>query len=382
MILVLNRNKNLAEVWELHSTGSFEDVTEILAESLRGENDNSDTAEIVISRPMQFALILDSYWHLANYKECLRWSEIWLFESLSHYRNSSDEERPQFATMIVNTLQGIVSYCLTPEKRTRLIQTLSSIICHQMEAPENSPEMPIESVAPWILLHHIIKYDEEMKMKKAGKTCHELEDEDEIPPSLKMLFQGHEYLGRRSWCCFNEGALLFHTLNTVYPVMQKLSQESESLTTISQQVDQIFYCLYGQQKKNKGRHIIDHNVLGLAMTWNRAQQVFIFTKPRSLPSYDSSGRCCISSDTEYLYAKLIKLVPDECNPNRLLDEMTKYIEGQINDVPRNSSPLPAEVEDIYYLLAHFYFRNKSWVTNKSVTFFFFIPRIRQIIFVL
>jgi hypothetical protein len=46
---------------------------------------------------------------------------------------------------------------LAPEKRTRFIQTLSSIICHQMEAPDNTPEMPIESVAPWILLHYVIK---------------------------------------------------------------------------------------------------------------------------------------------------------------------------------------------------------------------------------
>ena len=41
--------------------------------------------------------------------------------------------------------------------------------------------------------------------------------------------------------------------------------------------------------------------------------------------------------------------------------MTKYIEGEVNEVPRNNNPLATEIEDIYYLLGHFYFRNKSWV---------------------
>ena len=40
-------------------------------------------------------------------------------------------------------------------------------------------------------------------------------------------------------------------MNTVYPAMQVLNLESESLTKINHQVEQIFYCLYGQQKKTK-----------------------------------------------------------------------------------------------------------------------------------
>ena len=35
-----------------------------------------------------------------------------------------------------------------------------------------------------------------MKKKKSGKKLHEIEEDEELPPSLLMLFQGHEYLGR------------------------------------------------------------------------------------------------------------------------------------------------------------------------------------------
>lgn len=59
-----------------------------------------------------------------------------------------------------------VNYCylfiflvqtMPTEKLTRLIQTLRDIINQQMEAADNSTEMPIESVAPWIILYYIIK---------------------------------------------------------------------------------------------------------------------------------------------------------------------------------------------------------------------------------
>jgi hypothetical protein len=40
---------------------------------------------------------------------------------------------------------------------TRLVQNLTHIVCHQMDAPETAVEMPIESVSPWILLQRILQ---------------------------------------------------------------------------------------------------------------------------------------------------------------------------------------------------------------------------------
>ncbi|XP_073971661.1 calcineurin-binding protein cabin-1-like isoform X2 [Rhodnius prolixus] len=369
------RNKRLEQVMDLYNTGYYEEVTDTLADSLNAEEEN-ETGDTILSRPMQYSLILDSYWKLANHKECVCWSESCLYETLSMYRNCSDEERSTVASIIVSVLQGIVScvdivgcsvfQTMPTEKLTRLIQTLRDIINQQMEAADNSTEMPIESVAPWIILYYIIKSEEELKERSLLKKS-DGEEEEELPASLQMLFMGHEYLGRRAWCCFDEGSLLFQTLKVLYPFVQTLPLESSHYIKIIQQVDQIFYCLYGQQKKNKARHIVDHNVLGLAMTWNRAQQVFVFARPRELPSYDSTGRCCVTGDMENLYLKLLEMVPNELNPERLLSEMTKYIEGQLITVPRNDKPLPEDITDIYYLLAHFYFKSKSW--NKAIKFF-------------
>lgn len=57
---------------------------------------------------------------------------------------------------------------------------------------------------------------------------------------------------RKSWCCFEDGILLFLTLSEIEPYINL------DLYTLSlvQQVDQIFYCLYTHLiKRNKPRYV-------------------------------------------------------------------------------------------------------------------------------
>lgn len=57
---------------------------------------------------------------------------------------------------------------------------------------------------------------------------------------------------RRSWCCFEDGILLFLTLSEIEPYIHM------DFYTVSlvQQVDQIFYCLYKHIiKRNKPRYV-------------------------------------------------------------------------------------------------------------------------------
>lgn len=46
---------------------------------------------------------------------------------------------------------------LQPERLSRLVQTLSNLICHQIEASEPSPEIIADVVTPWILLANLIE---------------------------------------------------------------------------------------------------------------------------------------------------------------------------------------------------------------------------------
>lgn len=103
------RNKSLTEIWRLYNDGHYEEVTEILADSLKVNIDDMKAEEVVISRPMQYSLILDSYWKQLNYKECVIWTEACLHEMLNEYRISSDEERPNVATLLVKVMQGLLA---------------------------------------------------------------------------------------------------------------------------------------------------------------------------------------------------------------------------------------------------------------------------------
>lgn len=47
--------------------------------------------------------------------------------------------------------------------------------------------------------------------------------------------------------------------------------------------------------------------------------------------------------------------------DKFVEEMTSYIEGNVDIIPQNDNPLPTEMADIYYLIADHYFKNKTWV---------------------
>lgn len=50
----------------------------------------------------------------------------------------------------------LVQY-LDVEFRSRLVQNLVHIVCHQLDVPDNVTEMTFKTVLPWILLHYILQ---------------------------------------------------------------------------------------------------------------------------------------------------------------------------------------------------------------------------------
>lgn len=52
------------------------------------------------------------------------------------------------------------------------------------------------------------------------------------------------------------------------------------------------------------------------------------------------------------------------NLDRLLDDLMGYIKGETDQLPVNNNPLPSDVKDIFYLMADYNFKNKTWVNFK------------------
>ena len=94
---------------------------------------------------------------------------------------------------------------LSEDKRARLIETLAKIVCKQLNT-DNVSKIPLGCVTPWILLHYILVREEHRQQAskrvshiKTDKTDTDLDTSDtqneELPPSVAILFSAHEFLG-------------------------------------------------------------------------------------------------------------------------------------------------------------------------------------------
>ena len=69
---------------------------------------------------------------------------------------------------------------------TRLVQTLTSMLCQQLEQSDSSVEMAIECTTPWVLLHRVVSFEEQLQPK-----C-----QDSIPAHISILLTAHECMAK------------------------------------------------------------------------------------------------------------------------------------------------------------------------------------------
>jgi len=113
-------------------------------------------------------------------------------------------------------------------------------------------------------------------------------------------------------------------------------------------------------KRTKTRHLEDHNVGPVALTWDNCQPVFDFFKPKILPEYDSYKASTVSAELECLLRRIVALIPPFEN-KVTVDLLTSYIYAgcDVAPVTEDVNPnVPCVVKEIYYLLADYYF-NKT-----------------------
>ncbi|XP_063980045.1 calcineurin-binding protein cabin-1-like isoform X2 [Diachasmimorpha longicaudata] len=381
----IERGKNLGEVQRLYDEKKYAELSVILQETFKYAKQRNEVMTVLklnIDRVKQLSMLLNCLWQLEQYEDCFVWAETCLNEAWQVYINSADEsERKKWGQSVLNCLEkletcvesaGTTVIRYLDGKTTRLVQNLIQITCHQLDVPEGSMEMPLETVIPWILLHHVLQYEEDKDRAKSRQSqkskpsdSHESDSDDEdkdIPSPLMILFTGHEFLGRHAWCCMNDAKLLIFTLKTVIPRMcgARLAVLREK---IDKHLEQIFWCLYShpsRTNKTKPKHLEDHQVPTIPLTWDIAQLLFEFYRPEILPEFDSPRPMSITADTQHLFKKISSLVPKEHDPSELVEEMTNYIIGGTDKRPSVSKPLPYQVEALYYLLADHLFKNNNF----------------------
>ncbi|XP_017772871.1 PREDICTED: calcineurin-binding protein cabin-1-like [Nicrophorus vespilloides] len=364
---------SLSRLDELFNGQMYEEVANILKTTFTSSSNNVTCGKI--GRPAQLGMLMHALW-FTNLTECFLWTEECLNETLGHYlKPTTYEDKWEMVLekclaimqeVIKNETVAVVDV-LPDEKRNRLIECLSLLCARQVNA-ENTNKMPIGNVSPWIILHYILLRDEHrqqakkvvqhVKKDKIKKSKYALEEE-ELPPSIAILFSAHEFLGPKGWCLQNQGELLHFMLDTIIyrldaPIFEFLREK------IDIHLEQAFFCLYQHPcKKNKiSRHLADHNVNPLPLTWSRAQQLYEYFCPDDLPEFDSYKAKSISADLEQLLQRFTSIVPKEYDPQPLYAKIYDYIYSKSEELPKPVE-FSAKIKAMYYLLGDYYFKQSE-----------------------
>ncbi|XP_047447272.1 calcineurin-binding protein cabin-1 isoform X3 [Mugil cephalus] len=389
----LERCQSLEEIQRLFESADFESVVRLLQPTLNYGN-RSKSLEFVSSapeRPAQLMLLQNSLLKLQDYQQCLEYSELALNEALQQLNsapNSSPPSKEEWVITIGKLLDGIET-CFTKETEllskvpyfssmARLANNLIQLIDLSMAISDDPKEPYFFSVLPWIILYRIIKHEEaafDCMLRQHMSVGDDEDDSDTpmLPSSLMLLNTAHEYLGRRSLCCNSEGALLkFYvqvlekefaapTNNEAHPYKEELEMALE----------QCFFCLYAYpSKKSKARYLEDHSSPQVELLWSDTLFMFQYFKPKSLPEFDSYKTSTVSAELANLLRRFASIAPTSDIPTLTMDEVAAYIEDTTEKAPSfpdGSAPAPPIINEIYYLLADYHFKNKE--QSKAIKFY-------------
>uniref|UniRef100_A0AAY5L1G7 Calcineurin-binding protein cabin-1 n=1 Tax=Esox lucius TaxID=8010 RepID=A0AAY5L1G7_ESOLU len=389
----LERCQSLEEIQRLFESGDYDSVVRLLQPTLSYGSGRVSPLEFVSSvpeRPAQLLLLQNSLLKQKDYRQCLECTEVALNEALQQLNAvpaSSYSAKEEWVSTITKLLGGI-EVCFTEDTQllsnvnrytsmARLANNLIQLIDCSMVIPDDPKEPNFSSVLPWILLHHIIKHEEAAFNCLLRQHISREDDEDEshtpmLPSSLMLLNTAHEYLGRRSWCCNSDGALLKFYVRVLEKelTVSKPEDTHPYKEELEMALEQCFYCLYAYpSKKSKARYLEEHSSQQVELLWSNALFMFQYFKPKTLPEFDSYKTSTVSADLANLLKRISGIVPNSDTPILTMDEVSAYIESTepVPCLPEGGAPAPPVVNEIYYLLADYHFKNKE--QSKAIKFY-------------
>nr|XP_040051176.1 calcineurin-binding protein cabin-1 isoform X2 [Gasterosteus aculeatus aculeatus] len=389
----LERCQSLEEIQRLFEAADFDSVVRLLQPTLNYGN-RTKTLEFVSSapeRPAQLMLLQNALLKLQDYRQCFECSELALNEALQQLNSASNNSPPskeEWVSTIGKLLDG-TEICFIKDSgllssvphfpsMARLANNLIQLIDLSMNISDDPKEPYFFSVLPWIILYRIIKQEEAVFNCMLRQHMSAGDDEDDsdapmLPSSLMLLNTAHEYLGRRSLCCYSEGALLkFYVQVLKKEVAASSNNDSHPYKEeLEMALEQCFFCLYAYpSKKSKARYLEDHSSPQVELLWSEALFMFEYFKPKSLPEFDSYKTSTVSAELANLLRRFAGIAPTSETPTLTMDELAAYIEGMTEKapcLPEGSAPAPPIINEIFYLLADYHFKNKE--QSKAIKFY-------------
>lgn len=400
---VLFRTLQLKDVVKLYENKKFKQLVNILkATFITSESEFCNHKyRVPVDRPTQINMLLEGLSALEDFDDYLVWSEKSLDESTSQYleaynRKNVEEgataDQPvgvmaasdwsKVIEKISTEIEEILRFkrtslsVLSRRALVRFAENLVLICSHQLEAPDASCKMPLSSPIFWVLLHRVIEFEEQrialvkkeeraaQNVQNAMQNESEEEVDEALPCSILFLLSAHDLLGKHSWCMLEGGVFALYLLEVLMK-KRRVTQDYEDREELGRAIEQSSFCALGYptNKKSKTRSLADHSVTPVSLTWNRVLLLAEFFLPvrQDLPEFDTV-KPTSNAEQEMLLQKVSSLIPPELDPRNRLEDIQSFIQGQRPDIPKylNHSGVPQEVENVFYLLGDYYFKNKDW----------------------
>ena len=388
----LSKVKELEELNQYYDDGKYQEIVTLLSETLDNSTIMTPSKDCskTPNKETQIDIFIESLYYCKQYEKCLVWLEAAFNSELVKVTTATDENT-LFKDMTKQQWDTLDSYlslmdsclaCLNHGKEgniqfgqlplssaARLAQNLLTIILKQIEDPTN-PELCYTSSLPWILLHKLMVWQEKMSTpptvpNRASSPDDCIELDADPPGSLSLLISAHNYLGQKAACTMEHGKLLNYLVDVFVPIMTTypLPDYSEQIKTA---LEQAVFCLYAHpSKKSKARHLTDHNVSQLGLTWPRALVIFSYVRPVKLPEHDDVKTLSINMDVENLLRRIVSLVPDDVQVEKRKQAAMDYLTGKTKKIKKISKlkNLPKEACDLFYLLGDYAFKSNNEIDN-------------------
>ncbi|XP_071511667.1 uncharacterized protein [Diadema antillarum] len=387
----LQRCQSLDQLQRLQAAGSHSKVVELLRPSLRSVP-RPVRPEGTPERCSQLLLLAQSLAALKDWKEAILTGILSVVEA---WQGRKSRGQPSCHALWLETLNKLLGHlekaflscevgCLGCEGAVALrkaVNVLIKIIEWSMALAEVNELSNATSVMAWIVLYYIIRYEEDRIAAKStpsggGERTERSRSPSPVPMlprSLMLLENAHDYLGRRTWCCNHEGGLLKLYIRVLWEELTRCPEGERHpfSSDLRHTLEQCFFCLYGHPtKRAKTKHLQDHGVMEVPLEWSNCCYIFDYFKPKVFPEFDSYKTSSMSSELEGLLLKISRVIPADAKPTSALECLQAYIDGSSDKTPAlpDDYTVPNTViQEIYYLLADYYFKNKEF--GKAIKFY-------------
>jgi len=389
----LTKNKELEELYKYFDEKRYGDIVKLLLETLEKpglvtpkDKDGGKAPD----REGQIDILIESLYKIGDYEQCLKWTESALntqFKAVTHDPETNESVVPTKSDWeVLDAYLATIDCCLqslekNPEKTketfggmsvgngARLASNIIKILVFQIDDTNSQAEMCYQSALPWILLHKLITWQEQFVKTPEKPKSPDDEDEENLVDldapmkgSLNLLCSAHDYLGQKSACGLQKGRLLNYIVDVFVPILTAtdLPGYSDQLKT---NLEQAIYCLYAHPSKKKTvKHLADHNVSQIGLSWERSLVLYKYVLPRKIPEHDDIKIMSVYDDTANLLKRIVALVPDGVNVEKRRSAAADYISGKTNRIKGIShlEKLPQEAGDLFYLLADYNFKNSDF----------------------